>query len=98
MPQTLMEGGMQLGFLLLLGFLLQVYVKDQTKQRGTLEKLINDTLAKSGAREEKLLNKLDEYNKSLKEISSNIKNIPVMEDRINDIQDDLDIIKEKIGG
>jgi hypothetical protein len=83
-----------------LGFLLKVQSDKDKKQTENYEALVNNVMKKSEERESqsredsmdrenKLLAQLDKYNSSLKEISDNIKIIPVM-------QKDIEILKNKI--
>lgn len=98
MEDLMLKGGLELVLALILTFLLKKTAKQQDERDKNTQKFITNTVKQSNLREEKLINKLDDYNNSLKEISFNIKNIPVMEKRIDNIQDDLEEIKEKIGG
>jgi predicted AlkP superfamily phosphohydrolase/phosphomutase len=90
MPFDLLSTAGPVGILaIFLGFLLKVQNDKDKKQAENYQNLVNDVMNKSEERESKLMVQLDKYNSSLKEISDNIKNIPIM-------QKDIEILKNKI--
>ncbi|MDF2800796.1 MAG: hypothetical protein K0S61_699 [Anaerocolumna sp.] len=90
MPFDLLSTAGPVGILaIFLGFLLKVQNDKDKKQAENYQNLVNDVMDKSEERESKLMEQLDKYNSSLKEISDNIKIIPIM-------QKDIEILKNKM--
>ncbi|MCY6957911.1 hypothetical protein [Clostridium brassicae] len=102
MPYELLaNGGAVAAGFVILGFLIKNYTDSNKNLIETInsnnrstetkyEKLVDETMQQCKRREDVLIEQLDKYNSSLKEISENIKVIPHM-------QEDINFLKEKIG-